>query len=330
MIGRTPSYIVAVRPLRQGAITDFDITQRMIRLLLQRVGVVPLQPAPGGDLRAVGHHRGRAPRRHARRRGGPARPRPTSSSSPWPRPSAPACPSTSRSATWSSTSAAAPPRRPSSPSAGWWRCEAVRVGSFDIDAAHPDLHPPRVRHRHRRAHGGGDQDHHRLGVADRERVRRRGAGPRAAHAGLPKTVVLSAEEVREAIDEPVSADRRRGHRLPRPGPARAGPGPHPAGHPPRRGRRACCAGLDLRLEHETESRCTWSTRRWSASCSAPATASRPTTTSRSCSWGDVEGGAGVVRTPFGESTVTELCTQAVERYDQSRWQWHACDAIHGD
>lgn len=39
MIGRTPGYIVAVRPLRQGAITDYDITQRMIRLLLQRVGV---------------------------------------------------------------------------------------------------------------------------------------------------------------------------------------------------------------------------------------------------------------------------------------------------
>ena len=39
MIGRTPSNIVAVRPLRQGAITDFDVTQRMIRLVLQRVGV---------------------------------------------------------------------------------------------------------------------------------------------------------------------------------------------------------------------------------------------------------------------------------------------------
>ena len=39
MIGRTPANIVAVRPLRQGAITDFDITQRMIRLVLQRVGV---------------------------------------------------------------------------------------------------------------------------------------------------------------------------------------------------------------------------------------------------------------------------------------------------
>ncbi|MCP5025939.1 MAG: rod shape-determining protein [Actinomycetia bacterium] len=39
MIGRTPAHIVAVRPLRQGAITDFDITQRMIRLVLQQVGV---------------------------------------------------------------------------------------------------------------------------------------------------------------------------------------------------------------------------------------------------------------------------------------------------
>ncbi len=39
MIGRTPGYIVAVRPLRKGAITDFDTTQRMIRLILQRVGV---------------------------------------------------------------------------------------------------------------------------------------------------------------------------------------------------------------------------------------------------------------------------------------------------
>lgn len=39
MIGRTPGYIVAERPMRQGAITDFDLTERMIKLLLQRVGV---------------------------------------------------------------------------------------------------------------------------------------------------------------------------------------------------------------------------------------------------------------------------------------------------
>jgi rod shape-determining protein MreB len=39
MIGRTPGYIVAVRPLRGGAITDFEVTEKMIRLLLQRAGV---------------------------------------------------------------------------------------------------------------------------------------------------------------------------------------------------------------------------------------------------------------------------------------------------
>jgi rod shape-determining protein MreB len=39
MIGRTPGYIVAVRPLRSGAISDFDITEKLIRLILQRSGV---------------------------------------------------------------------------------------------------------------------------------------------------------------------------------------------------------------------------------------------------------------------------------------------------
>jgi len=39
MIGRTPGYIVAVRPIRKGAIVDFDVTERMIKLLLQRAGV---------------------------------------------------------------------------------------------------------------------------------------------------------------------------------------------------------------------------------------------------------------------------------------------------
>ncbi len=38
MIGRTPGHIVAVRPLRGGAISDFDTTARLIRLLLRRVG----------------------------------------------------------------------------------------------------------------------------------------------------------------------------------------------------------------------------------------------------------------------------------------------------
>ena len=39
MIGRTPGHIIAERPLRGGAITDFDMTARLLQLLLQRVGV---------------------------------------------------------------------------------------------------------------------------------------------------------------------------------------------------------------------------------------------------------------------------------------------------
>lgn len=39
MIGRTPGYIVAVRPLRSGAISDFDITEKLIRLILQKAGI---------------------------------------------------------------------------------------------------------------------------------------------------------------------------------------------------------------------------------------------------------------------------------------------------
>lgn len=42
MIGRTPGYIVAVRPLRSGAISDFDVTEKLIRLILQKGGVTRL------------------------------------------------------------------------------------------------------------------------------------------------------------------------------------------------------------------------------------------------------------------------------------------------
>ena len=57
MIGRTPGYIVAVRPLRQGAITDFDITERMIRLPLQRCSVSAHSTVPRPHLCPVRHYR---------------------------------------------------------------------------------------------------------------------------------------------------------------------------------------------------------------------------------------------------------------------------------
>jgi rod shape-determining protein MreB len=46
MIGRTPGYIVAERPLMRGAITDFEITEKYIRILLEKVGVRRRLPRP--------------------------------------------------------------------------------------------------------------------------------------------------------------------------------------------------------------------------------------------------------------------------------------------
>ncbi len=37
MIGRTPSHIEAIRPLREGVIADFDITERMLRYFIKKV-----------------------------------------------------------------------------------------------------------------------------------------------------------------------------------------------------------------------------------------------------------------------------------------------------
>ena len=37
MVGRTPAHIVAVRPLRDGVISDFDVTEQMIQYFIRRV-----------------------------------------------------------------------------------------------------------------------------------------------------------------------------------------------------------------------------------------------------------------------------------------------------
>ena len=44
MIGRTPGSIVAVRPLKDGVIADFDVTERMLRYFIQKAH---RRPAPG-------------------------------------------------------------------------------------------------------------------------------------------------------------------------------------------------------------------------------------------------------------------------------------------
>lgn len=107
MLGRTPGNIIAIRPLREGVISDYDMTERMLREFIHKVaGVSFFKPrviicVPSGitevEERAV---------IDAGIQAAPGRS--TSLKSRWPRPSAPASTSPSPTATWWWTSAAAP------------------------------------------------------------------------------------------------------------------------------------------------------------------------------------------------------------------------------
>ena len=71
MLGRTPGNIVAIRPLREGVISDYDMTERMLKEFIRKVDLLPALQAPRGHLRPLRHHRGGGARRH--RRGHPGR-----------------------------------------------------------------------------------------------------------------------------------------------------------------------------------------------------------------------------------------------------------------
>jgi rod shape-determining protein MreB len=201
MIGRTPSYIVAVRPLRKGAITDFEVTQEMIRLLLKRVGVnrfnrprvvicVP-SAITAVERRAVVEATKRAGAVDAQLIEQPMA---------------------------AAMGAGLPINEPianmvvdvgggTSETAlvslgGIVALQAVRVGSFDIDAAIITY----VRREHGIAIGEQTAEEIKMAIGSAHRTDnefRAEVRGRELRSGLPKTVVLSPEEVREAISEPV-------------------------------------------------------------------------------------------------------------------------------
>ncbi len=203
MIGRTPSYIVAVRPLRKGAITDFDVTQRMIRLLLQRVGVnrfnrprvvicVP-SAITAVERRAVTEAAKRAGAADAQLIEQPLA---------------------------AAIGAGLPINEPvgnmvidigggTSETAlismgGVVAIEAVRVGSFDIDAAIQQY----VRREYGIAIGERTAEEIKITIgsaAPTENEFRAEVRGRQLMSGLPETIVLSPAEVRVAIEEPVSS-----------------------------------------------------------------------------------------------------------------------------
>ena len=70
MLGRTPGNIIAIRPLREGVISDYDMTERMLREFIHKVTSVSLFK-PRVIICILRHHRGRGARRH--RRGHPGR-----------------------------------------------------------------------------------------------------------------------------------------------------------------------------------------------------------------------------------------------------------------
>ena len=112
MIGRTPGNIVAVRPMKDGVIADFDVTERMLRYFIFMKS--PSQQA-GQTARWVWpcqrHHRGGAERRQGSRPSGgrAARVHHRGADGGGDRAGLPV---ESRQATWWSTSAAVPPRSP--------------------------------------------------------------------------------------------------------------------------------------------------------------------------------------------------------------------------
>jgi rod shape-determining protein MreB len=203
MIGRTPGYIVAVRPLRQGAITDFDITQRMIRLLLQRAGVSRwnrprvLICVPS----AITEVERRAVEEAARRAG-------AAGAYLIEQPMAAAI------------GAGLPIHEPLGNMVvdvgggttevavislgGIVALQAIRVGSFDIDASIQTY----VRREYGIAIGERTAEEIKVAIGsahpteDELKAEVRG---RDLMSGLPKTVILSPEEVREAISEQVNA-----------------------------------------------------------------------------------------------------------------------------
>jgi len=203
MIGRTPGHIVAARPLRGGAITDFEITAHLIRMLLRRAGASRLSRTRALICvpSAITTVEQRAVLEAARRAG-------AAETFLIEQPMAAAI------------GASLPIHEPlgnmvvdvgggTSEVAvisvgGVVASEAVRVGGFDIDASIQAY----VGDKHGMAIGERTGEEIKLAIGsacdtgDHYRAEVRG---RDLTTGTAKVVVLEPEEVREAIDEPVRA-----------------------------------------------------------------------------------------------------------------------------
>jgi rod shape-determining protein MreB and related proteins len=204
MIGRTPGHIVAIRPLKDGVIADFDVTEKMLRYFIQKVHkrrflakprVVVCVPSgiTGVEQRAVEDARSRpAPASRLHHRGADGR---------------------------------RDRRRAAGPRAGRQHGRRHRRrhhrgrGHLARRHRHQPVDPHRRRRARRRDHPYVKKEYSlMLGERTAEEIKMAiGSAfplPDEPHAeirgrdlvsGLPKTIIVSAEEIRKAIEEPVNA-----------------------------------------------------------------------------------------------------------------------------
>jgi rod shape-determining protein MreB len=73
MLGKTPGSITAIRPLKDGVISDFEVTEAMLSYFIRRVTGASTSSAARRHRHPVGHHRGREAGRARQRRARGAR-----------------------------------------------------------------------------------------------------------------------------------------------------------------------------------------------------------------------------------------------------------------
>lgn len=200
MLGRTPANIVAIHPISAGVISDYDMTALMLKELLSRVTSFSLfKPrvlvTVPSSVTGVESATLLTPSSRL------ARARCTSWSPPWPRRPVRARTSPSRTAIWSSTSAAARRRSRSSPSAAWSRANPSRPPATPFDEAIVRY----VRRKHNILIGKRTAEELKIGIAclvPRAEVGIQEVKGRCLTTGLPKSVKISSVELVEAIAEP--------------------------------------------------------------------------------------------------------------------------------
>src|ERR1700749_663068 len=203
MIGRTPGNIVAVRPLKDGVIADFDVTERMLRYFIQKVHrrrhlakprIVVGVPSgiTGVEQSAVKEAGHQAGARRVPIRGGP-RPAAMGAGLPFNEPTGNMVVDIGG----GTTEVAVISLR------GIVTSQSIRIGGDELDQAiitfgkkeHSLMLGERTAEEIKMALGSASpfDDEPHAEIRGRDLV-----------SGLPKTVLISAAEVRHAIDEPVN------------------------------------------------------------------------------------------------------------------------------